>query len=292
MQPEIYYFSGTGNSLAVARIIATKTGGEIIAIPSVMNSETICPSSDSVGLVFPVYHGGLPLLIQQFVEKLVSLDNKYIFGVCTYGDSPGLALEYLEKRIQSRGGVMAAGFGVHMPYNYITPSFSVQDFLGSFTLREIPPEKQQILFAEAWKKLETICGDVNNRRAGTIEKDAVLISRLVDAVNLHDSIGKSVWLRIAGVTEQTGLPFRESIQRMDSAFFSDANCKGCGTCARVCPVGNINLLNKRPVWQQHCEQCFACLQWCPSKAIQFGNNTAGKQRYHHPDVKVEEMFNS
>jgi Fe-S-cluster-containing hydrogenase component 2 len=59
---------------------------------------------------------------------------------------------------------------------------------------------------------------------------------------------------------------------------------------KVCPVENIELVDKKPVWQQHCEQCFACLQWCPHNAIQFSSKTSGKQRYHHPDVKVEEMF--
>jgi MinD superfamily P-loop ATPase len=112
----------------------------------------------------------------------------------------------------------------------------------------------------------------------------------VDAINLHDSLGKTIWLRIAGVTEQTGLPFRESIQWMDRAFFADENCKGCGKCVKVCPVSNIELVDKKPAWQSHCEQCFACLQWCPQNAIQFGTNTAGKKRYHHPDVKVDEMF--
>jgi len=28
------------------------------------------------------------------------------------------------------------------------------------------------------------------------------------------------------------------------------------------------MFDGRPVWQHHCEQCFACLQWCPKEAIQ------------------------
>jgi ferredoxin/flavodoxin len=290
MPAEIYYFSGTGNSLAVARGIAEKIDGKLIAIPSVMDREEIQIGVDTVGLVFPVYHGGFSLIINRFVEKLEPLNKKYVFGVCTYGDSPGLAMEYLGKLIQARGGQLAAGFCVHMPYNYITPSFNLKDFLGSFTLREINPEKQQILFAAAWKKMESISTFVNNRQTGTLETGAEFITRLTDAVNLHDSLGKTIWLKIAGVTEQTGLPFRESIQLMDHAFHTNEKCKGCGTCARVCPVNNIDLVDKKPVWRQHCEQCFACLQWCPQEAVQFGKKTSGGKRYHHPDVKLEDMF--
>lgn len=290
MSMKIYYFSGTGNSLAVARGLAAKTGASLSAIPILMNGETIHPVTDVLGLVFPVYHGGLPQIIKRFVEKLASLEDKYIFGVCTYGDSPGLAMEYLAKLIGARGGQLAAGFGVHMPYNYITPSFNLKDFLGSFTLREIDPEKQQILFSEAWKKMEKISACVNERRTGTLETDAEFITRLVDAVHLHDSLGKTVWLKVGGVTEPTGLPFRESIQFMDRAFHADANCTGCGTCIKVCPVGNIDMVENKPVWRQHCEQCFACLQWCPREAVQFGGNTINRKRYHHPDVKLEDMI--
>lgn len=37
MGTEIYYFSGTGNSLAVARDIAVRIGGRPIPIPSVID---------------------------------------------------------------------------------------------------------------------------------------------------------------------------------------------------------------------------------------------------------------
>jgi ferredoxin/flavodoxin len=290
VKSEIYYFSGTGNSLSVARGLADKVEANLIPIPTTLNKEIIHPQTETIGIVFPVYHGGIPLIVTRFVKKLASLEGKYIFGVCTYGDSPGLAMEYLSDLVRKRGGQLAGGFAVHMPYNYITPTFNLKDFLGSFTLREINPEKQQILFADARKKINSISSFVNNSQIGMLERDAVFISRLTDAVHLHDSLGKSIWLRIAGVTEQTGVPFRESILWMDHAFHTDANCKGCGNCAKVCPVGNIDLVDKKPVWHQHCEQCFACLQWCPQEAVQFGKNTSGRKRYRNPDVKLEDMF--
>jgi ferredoxin/flavodoxin len=290
MNSEIYYFSGTGNSLAVARGLADKIDANLTAIAATINKEIIHPETEMIGIVFPVYHGGLPQIVTHFVEKLTSIEEKYVFGVCTYGDSPGLALEYLSRLVSSRGGQLAGGFGIHMPYNYITPAFNLKDFLGSFTLREINPEKQQILFADARKKIAQISSYVNSQQTGTLERDAVVISRLVDSVHLHDSLGKFFWLRIAGVTEPTGMPFRESIQWMDRAFFADEKCQGCGKCSEVCPVGNIELVNNKPVWHQHCEQCFACLQWCPQEAVQFGKNTTGRKRYQNPEVKLKDML--
>ena len=181
MKSIIYYFSGTGNSLSVARGLAEKIDADLTAIAATINNEIIHPETETIGIVFPVYHGGLPLIVTRFVEKLASLENKYIYAVCTYGDSPGLAMEYLSGLVRSRGGQLAGGFGIHMPYNYITPTFNLKDFLGSFTLREINPEKQQILFADARKKINSISSFVINRQTGTLERDAVFISRLTDA---------------------------------------------------------------------------------------------------------------
>jgi MinD superfamily P-loop ATPase len=46
---------------------------------------------------------------------------------------------------------------------------------------------------------------------------------------------------------------------------------------------------RMPEWKHHCEQCFACLHWCPQKAIQYGKRTSGRIPYHHPDIKMSEM---
>ncbi len=83
MSTEIYYFSGTGNSLAVARDIARKTNGKLIPIPSIMDKERIKTDADVIGIVFPVYYepyGGVPLIVRRFVRKLEGIGSKYIFA--------------------------------------------------------------------------------------------------------------------------------------------------------------------------------------------------------------------
>jgi flavodoxin len=155
MSTKIYYFSGTGNSLVTARNIAEKTNGKLISIPSVMDKESIKTDADAIGIVFPVYHGDIPFIIRRFITKMENMDKKYIFGICTYGDSPGLSIKYLDEMIKSHGGKLAAGFAVNMPYNYITPSFSfvLKGFFKSFVLREIAIEKQREMFINCKKKL-------------------------------------------------------------------------------------------------------------------------------------------
>ena len=70
----------------------------------------------------------------------------------------------------------------------------------------------------------------------------------------------------------------------------EPNCTNCGICLKVCPVKNIEMLNKKPSWKQHCEQCMACLHWCPNAAIEYKNDSLNKERYHNPHIKVEELF--
>jgi flavodoxin len=122
MKTVIYYFSGTGNSLAVARDIAEKTSGKLIFIPSVMDQQIIMTDADVIGIVFPVYFravlGGIPLIIRRFTKKLADISSKYIFAVCTYGMGPP-DFSILSNAIQSRGGKLAAGFAVKMPFPYL-----------------------------------------------------------------------------------------------------------------------------------------------------------------------------
>jgi ferredoxin/flavodoxin len=289
LNAEIYYFSGTGNSLAVARDIAGKLGGTLHAIPALMDQERIPLQAGAVGLVFPVYNKGLPLIIQRFVDKLAGLEATYLFAICTYGDTIGMAIPHLAKLVAARGGSLAAGCGVQMPYNYLTPTLKLKGFFSAFTLREIPQEKQRALLDAAPARIEQLAAYVRAGKSGDFETTADFLTRLADRLNLNETLGKSTWLKIAGVTEPTDLSFLESRQLMDRAFHADEHCTGCGACARICPVDNIRSVAGKPQWQQRCEQCFACLQWCPQHAIQFGNNTTGKRRYHHPAISYKDI---
>jgi ferredoxin len=290
MSAEFYYFSGTGNSLAIARGLAAKCGGELIAIPPLMGPERLEIDADAVGIVFPVQHGAPPLIIERFVGKLAGLEGRYLVGICTYGDGPGLALEHLHRALESRGGSLAAGFAVHMPYNYLTPSLALRGFADSFVLRQVSAQKQQTLLADSKTRIEQIADFVAARGTGPHETGAARVTRAADWLGLEERFGRRFWLRVAGVTEPSGLPFLESRQLMDRGFHSDQNCNGCGICSRICPKRDIEMIDARPVWRQRCEQCFACLQWCPREAVQFREGTSGRRRYHHPDVSLADML--
>jgi flavodoxin len=132
MAVDVYYFTGTGNSLVVAMDIAEKTHGNLISIPAAMHKDRIETDADVVGVVFPVY--GLvriPSIVERFVGKLDGVSSKYIFAVSTYGSLAGMSVKTFGKAVRSRGGKLSAGFAVHMPMNNITiPGFMYNGTVG------------------------------------------------------------------------------------------------------------------------------------------------------------------
>jgi MinD superfamily P-loop ATPase len=82
---------------------------------------------------------------------------------------------------------------------------------------------------------------------------------------------------------------------MNSVFIQDKNyninnnCIGCKICKEVCPVNNIEMINNKPEFQHHCEQCMACIQYCPQKAINYKEITQKRRRYTNPEINYKEL---
>jgi ferredoxin len=270
---DLYYFSGTGNSLVVAKDIAEKINGKLISMPSVMREESVKPEANVIGIVFPVYYAtndcGIPLIVGRFVRKLEKLGSKYIFAVCTHGGMPGTTIENLKKAIASRGGKLAAGFTVRM------------------SNKNLAERRQQKMLIKRKKKLKAICEYVNARREGKFETRGLLRKILLAPLR---SIEKPIFLyRYRKLSSTSENSFSELIPLADRSFRTNENCIGCGTCARVCPVNNIKMVDGKPVWLHHCETCYACYAWCPNVAV-CGDIVAYNDWYHHPEVKLSEML--
>ena len=290
MRTLIYYFTGTGNSLAVARDLAGRMDAELV---SIVGGDCLSPlraEADRIGFVFPVYHQGPPVAVARFVARLEELGKKSIFVIYTYGDSPGIALERFAKTIADAGGRLSGGLGVRMPYNYIMQGSSVANYYKAFILRETSLADQKELFWIWEHQRETILQELEDGEGGSMETDGKDSRDLFLRLDLRYLVQKSLWLKRAGYEGEKPETFDEGIALMDHGFWSDEKCTGCGTCSRVCPVGNISMVRAKPVWNHQCEQCFACLHWCPQEALQFGEATEGRSRYHHPDVTILDIL--
>ena len=271
MSIEIYYFSGTGNSLTVARDIAEKTHADLIPIASQVDKESITTHADVIGIVFPVYYGDAPFIIRRFAEKLDNINNKYIFAICTYGGGTGDSFKTLSRIIHSRGGELSAQYGVHMPQNAFYKFW----------------ENHEKIFEKWKKKLEIISKNTISQKKGILLSDLLSSLILFPLNKVTRLMSKKGLAALSG--SPSNMPIEELVYLADKSYSTNEKCNGCGICAEVCPVTNIKITDKRPVWLNHCENCLACYNWCPQKAIQSEIPQKGYY-YHHPDVKVSDMI--
>lgn len=254
MSLKIYYFSGTGNSLAISRslegLLVDK--GSILPLSVFDDEEIIDVDTDLLGFVFPVYFLTTPDIVKSFVKKLNFKTNPYIFAIVTCNGSPGHSLFTLNKCLNTRGKALSLGFVIEMPGNALVT----------------PPEIEIERLKNSKTKIEEIAYYINNRSTNELKgKDNFkchIESYIVSA------IGKN-------------------FQFSQKNFSSASECNGCGTCVKVCPVKNIKIVDKRPRWENHCARCLACFHWCPKKAVVIGKLLTKRNRYHHPEVSLMDM---
>jgi flavodoxin/NAD-dependent dihydropyrimidine dehydrogenase PreA subunit len=258
MRTVIFYFTGTGNCLKVARDLAAELGeAEVVSIARAI-SEKKALTADCIGIIYPVYMFGMPLIIKRFIDQLAADKNNYIFAVATYGGLAGAALAQTAGQLKRRGLKLSAGFCVRMPGNY-TPLYGA-----------IPREKQDQLFEKEKQKIKEISVAVKDKKNKITGRGFFLVNMFFSGLLYNLCSSK--------------IPF------MDKDFWADEKCTRCGICAKVCPVNNIKLVDGKPSWLHKCEQCLACLHWCPVEAIQYAKATAGRKRYRHPQIKLEDMY--
>lgn len=54
-------------------------------------------------------------------------------------------------------------------------------------------------------------------------------------------------------------------------------------------MGNIKIKDHKVEFLHKCEQCMACIQYCPNKALNYKNVTQKRKRYHHPEITAKEL---
>jgi len=262
---EIFYFTGTGNSLAVAKDIAQALTARLTPAASLLKQEEIEPEAGILGFVFPIYDFKAPQTVQQLLPKIKNLRSKYIFAVCTYGIAPYKSLQHFNRLLEASGGSLAAGFAVRMPHNAIgAGDISAEECAGDY---------------RNWQtKLETVCRYIAENRRGNI-----------DSTTLLSSLGQTRFIR--GLPELLIFLRQLIFKGTESlALTAKGHCNGCGICQRICPVENIELIDRQPSWGDGCASCFACIHWCPQRAVKIGELKLNIKTYHHPSVQLAEMF--
>ena len=260
MKTDIYYFTGTGNTLAVVRQLAEELGNtHLVPIPQTLKPDRIVGEADAIGIAFPVYFMNMPVIVRQFLRKIRISGTPYLFGIATCGEQPGGALFRLEEQLVLSGANLSAGFACIMPENYIGPI----DLMGD------SPHRQE-KYTAAKRRIPEIAEAIRGRKISRPEGS------------------DSTILKFGGCIASM---FATSLYNTPHRFHATVSCNLCKTCEQICPTCNIKVEKDTVTWGNSCVQCYACIHWCPTGAIEIGGRTTGKPRYHHPDVTLLDMLN-
>jgi NAD-dependent dihydropyrimidine dehydrogenase PreA subunit/flavodoxin len=273
MSTQIYYFSGTGNSLHVARELQKRIpDADLIPVVNLLGQDMIQTQAKTVGLVFPIYLTTLPIPIREFVKKLDPSSAEYIFAVGTRMGTFCLADIALENMLRERDKHLDAYFLLNMPINSPTglvPGPGDKDWVNKVT-----DEKVQALDAAVQDRLDAIQDVIVNREPNP--KD--------DSSRLGPLLKSLLSIPLAFIERSTG--------GTEIPYTADSSCTGCGTCEKVCPSNKIILVDGKPVWQKEiqCYYCYACFNYCPTQSILVGKKYTQKDgRYSHPGITANDI---
>ena len=104
MNTTIFFFTGTGNSLKIARSICDKLDDcELIPIAKVWQIKDLKATSEKVGFIFPLYYSGLPKIVYDFAINIDLSKSDYFFAVAiSGGDVSDLPLQQLGRILKAK----------------------------------------------------------------------------------------------------------------------------------------------------------------------------------------------
>ena len=255
----IFYFTGTGNSQYVAQEMAVP-GERLISIKEAVDSRTYAyemEEGERLGIVFPVYFGGLPTIVIHFIRQLLLTGSgpDYTYVILTNGGGPMGADRMVRGYMKTKGYAVDDVFSLTMPDN-------------CFIYYDVASEEEETrILEEAEKKLKAL----KSRITGEVKETAG--SADMEEVTPY----RSGW---RGKTA-TGLmyPFYKK-GRKTKKFWVDDQCVGCYACQNRCPSHAIRLIEGRPVWVK--DRCVLCLGCMRCGAIHYGEADKKHGRYKHP----------
>jgi ferredoxin len=261
----IYFFSGAGHSFAVARDLAAGLGEtELVNMSTLFGVEEVADDSLIIGLVFPVYGSKPPKIVREWLECFRPAEASIVFAVCTCAIGPGHSMIAVDEILKSKGNRLSWGFSVMQP----------QAGIGSGKLNT--PELVNTLMIEQKKKVDDIIRHISENKPQVMETSP----------RFSEFLNSSTITALPTMAKLIFHLVTKGVKNMK--FHPGADCIGCGTCVKLCPVNNITMTDGHPRWGDSCTGCMGCYHWCPQDAVT--NVDLDMIQSPHPDVEVYEML--
>ena len=245
----IFYFTGTGNCLYVARQLANEHT-ELLSIPQLVKQGRYTFEADEIGIVYPVYGHMPPNMVREFIKK-AHLKATYKFAILTYGNRKCSSVEIWDDISRKAG----------CPFDYITTMIMVDNWLPNFDMNE-----QIKIDKHIPESLERITADLSKQR------------HWHEPVTELERQQHAGFLQASGVDPETGF-----LMHSQDAFLVTDACIDCGICTEVCPRGNYELASTgvtiipTPVTVMNTYHCGASKKQTDNKR---GYRTASPRLFH------------
>lgn len=225
----VFYFTGTGNSLYIAKQIEASPR----SIPREMRKEQREFSAESIGIVAPIYGHELPAMVKDFLKKS-AFHTDYFYLILTYGNRHGGAAELAKEYCEGCG----------ITPDYINVIVMVDNWLPGFDM-----EEQKRIDKGIEKNLAVILEDLRSRKrfvSPVTETDRAAHQEFLSRMSRMPADAWQHLIRVkdgcigCGICEKV-CP-SGSIRLADGkAVHTSGRCQTCLACAHACPQKAIGL---------------------------------------------------
>ncbi|MBQ2961001.1 MAG: EFR1 family ferrodoxin [Oscillospiraceae bacterium] len=246
----VLYYSATGNTEYIAQEIAKRLDDECLNLLDRIKAKdnSLLRSKKPFVICAPIIVCEMPRFLSDYLENQSFLGSREVYFIFTSGGYCGIAGVLAKKLVEKKMMTYCGHAEFRMPRNYVA-----SDAYSQHTQEEI---EERIL--ESHSKLDDV--------AELIKSGQELSARKVQ-----------LWETVVTVPFN---PVWVKYKLTAKDFYSTDKCIGCGMCERRCPLNNIKLKDKRPVWGNSCTHCMACIGNCPVEAIEYGDITQKKEKYN------------
>lgn len=221
----IFCFSGTGNSLYVAREIGKRIDADVRPMDLAVTDS----GAEVIGFVFPTYFWSLPHRVEQFVSQLeISNPNAYLFAVVTYGGTVFGISGFLDELLREKGRRLHYAANIKCVENYL-PNYKVND--------------KASIHQRVDSLIEAIAADILAREEKKAQAATFLNRRIKKifpreegACDRHFSV--SPGCTSCGVCERVCPVGNISMAEGRPAFHGQ--CEHCLACLNMCPAQAID----------------------------------------------------
>ena len=245
----VLYFSATGNTEYIAQEIAKRLDDECINLnPRIKAGDnSVLRSEKPFVICAPIIVCEMPRFLHKYLEKQSFLGSRDVYFIFTSGGYCGCA-GVLSKKLMEKKMMNYCGHAeFRMPRNY----------MASDAYPQLTQEEIEARILESKGRLDEVAESI---RCG-MELSARHVQLWETLVTVPFN---PVWVKLKLTAKD---------------FYVTDKCIGCGICEKRCPLNNISLKDKKPVWGNACTHCMACIGNCPAEAIEYGNISQTKEKY-------------